>query len=95
MVTRVVLALLIVAFSWSQVGAYDDHDDYYDDHHHHDEDDWEEAYTYVAIGTAVVGLTILGAILFSPPRPYMLKESQKVPSRIILEGGPTGIRIRF
>jgi len=96
MVIRVVLAFLILAFSWSQVAAYDDHDDYYDHHHHHDDDDWEEAYLYVGIGIGVAaGLTVLGAILFRPPRPHLLEESQKTPSKIILEGGPTGIRIRF
>jgi hypothetical protein len=96
MIIRVVLTFLILAFSWSQVAAYDDHDDYYDHHHNHDEDDWEEAYLYVGIGIGVAaGLTVLGAILFRPPRPHLLEESQKTPSKIILEGGPTGIRIRF
>lgn len=97
MVIRVVLAFLILAFSWSQVGAHDDHDDYYDHHHHNDDDDWEEAYVYVGIGLAVAaGLTALGAILFHPPRPpHLLEESQKTPPKIILEGGPRGIRIRF
>ena len=95
MIIRVVLAFLILAFSWSQVAAHDDHDDYYD-HHHHDNDDWEEAYLYVGIGVGVAaGLTVLGAILFRPPRPHLLEESQKTPSKIIFEGGPTGIRIRF
>jgi hypothetical protein len=99
MIIRVVLALLIVAFSWSQVAAHDDYDDYYDDHHHHhdNDDDWEDTYLYVGIGVAVVaGLTVLGAILFHQPRPpQLLEDTQKTPSKIRLEGCPTGIRIRF
>ena len=88
-----------MAFSWSQAGAHDHHDDFSDHHHDHDDDDdWEEAYAYVGIGIGVAaGLTVLGAILFPPlpPSPHLLENSQKTPPKIILEGGPTGIRIRF
>jgi len=99
MVIRVILALLIVAFSWSQVAAHDDYDDYYDDHHnhHHDGDDYEEAWVWVGAGiVAVACLTTLGAILFHQPRPpHLLEDTQKTPPKMMLEGGPTGIRIRF
>jgi hypothetical protein len=98
MIIRVVLALLIVAFSWSQAGAYDDHHDDFDHHHHHDEDDYDEAYLWVGVGLgAAAGLTLLGAILFPPlpPPPHLSGESQKTPPKMILDGGPTGIRIRF
>ncbi len=99
MVMRVILALLVVAFSWSQVAAHDDYDDYYDDHHHdHDnDDDWDDTWVYVSAGVAVAaGLTVLGAILFHQPRPpRLLEDTQKTPSRFRLEASPTGIRIRF